>query len=183
MKIYTKTGDSGTTELIGGERVSKADTRVEAYGTVDELAANIALLADIMGAESGFEGMIARLEEIQEELMTVEALLATGRGGEGKVAPLPESAIERLESEIDEMGEGLPSIRGFTLSGGHRVVSQSHVCRTVCRRAERAIVRASEEHPQEAATVGYLNRLSDWLYTAGRRAADILNVKEIFWIP
>jgi cob(I)alamin adenosyltransferase len=209
MKIYTKNGDKGTTSLIGGERVSKADPRVEAYGTVDELAAHLALWADMMRqtlvsarnifTHSNVRVSAARLlvqiadavDEIQKDLMAVEAVLATGAGaGDGgvggkgsKVAPLPETAIKRLESQIDAMSEGLPPLGGFTLPGGHPVVSQSHVCRTVCRRAERAIVRASEQRPLPSEPARYLNRLSDWLYAAGRKAAGLLEVKEIYWIP
>lgn len=199
MKVYTKTGDGGTTALVGGERVSKADPRVEAYGTVDELAAHLALLADMMRGTSahrifapvGHVKMSAArklcriaddIDEIQKELMVVEALLATGEGGEGRVAPLPESAVERLEGQIDAMGEGLVAPKGFTLPGGHPIVSQSHVCRTVCRRAERSIVAASELHPVPPAAARYINRLSDWLYVAGRRVVDILGIKEKYWI-
>jgi cob(I)alamin adenosyltransferase len=183
MKIYTKRGDSGTTSLIGGERVSKADVRVEAYGTVDELSAQLAMLSDLMRPEGALAEMVAALEQIQRELMTVEALLATGQGGEGKVAPLPQSASTRLEAEIDAMSEGLPTVKGFTLAGGHPVVSQSNVCRTVCRRAERAIVRAAEKHPVPEEVQSYINRLSDWLYTATRKAGATLGVEEIYWTP
>ncbi len=183
MKVYTKTGDGGTTALIGGERVSKADARVEAYGTVDELAAHLALLGDLMRDEKGFEAIVARIETVQKELMVVEAQLATGKGSEGKVAPLPADATARLESEIDTMSEGLPPLTGFTLPGGHPVVSQSHVCRTVCRRAERATVRVSELYATPPGVARYLNRLSDWLYVVGRKAVMTLGVKETYWIP
>jgi len=256
-KVYTKTGDGGTTALIGGERVSKADLRVEAYGTVDELSAHLALLADMLRTEElhgtwerievcggqgrddegrdgegrngesrdskdcdaegrggeFFEWLRAAFERIQIELMTVEALLATGRGGEGKVAGLTADVIRRLEREIDAMSAGLPPVGGFTLPGGHPALSQCHVCRTVCRRAERAAVRIADAvstadavntdddaHRAEsladnsAAAIppaanaqispeAYLNRLSDWLYTLGRRAAAELGIKEIYWIP
>ncbi len=183
MKVYTKTGDGGTTALIGGERVSKADQRVEAYGTVDELAAHLALLGDMMGETGGFDEIIVAIGEIQRDLMVVEAMLATGRGGEGKVTPLPVSAIERLERQIDDMSVELPALKGFVLPGGHPVVSQSHVCRTVCRRAERAAIRISNEYPLRPDAVGYLNRLSDWLYVAGRKAIEILGIKETYWAP
>jgi cob(I)alamin adenosyltransferase len=179
MKIYTKKGDSGTTSLIGGERVSKADPRVEAYGTVDELAAHLALLGDMMRPDARLEPMADAIDAIQKDLMTIEAQLATGRGGEGKVSPLPVGAIARLEGEIDAMSAGLPSIEGFTLPGGHPIISQSHICRTVCRRAERAAVRANAS---EATAAGYLNRLSDWLYVSGRKAVEILGLKEKYWI-
>ena len=193
MKVYTKTGDGGTTALIGGERVSKADARVEAYGTVDELAAHLALLGDMMRREEGFATTIDAIDRIQKELMVVEALLATGQGGrnadggsgyaESKVAPLPAAAVERLEREIDAMSNGLPPLAGFTLPGGHPVVSQSHVCRTVCRRAERATVRVSELYVMSPGVAEYLNRLSDWLYVVGRKAVMILGVKETYWMP
>ncbi len=185
MKVYTKTGDGGTTSLIGGERVSKADLRVEAYGTVDELAANLALLADMMrsGASGEFAAMQADIDEIQKDLMVIEAVLATGEGGRGKVAGLPEGAIARLEARIDELSAALPPVKGFTLPGGHPMVSQSHVCRTVCRRAERAVARASERHVVSPEPGRYLNRLSDWLYMIGRKAVNVLGVKEIYWIP
>ncbi len=188
MKVYTKTGDGGTTALIGGERVSKADLRVEAYGSVDELAAHLALLGDMMreagaaGVE-GFEKMTAAIEAIQRMLMLVEAILATGSGGQNKLGEFPDEAIEKLEAGIDAMSEGLPPLKGFTLPGGHRIVSQAHVARTVCRRAERATVRASEQYPIPPAPARYLNRLSDWLYVAGRKAVVILNAKETYWIP
>ncbi len=182
VKVYTKTGDGGTTSLIGGERVSKSDPRVEAYGTVDELAAHLALLADMMRAAAGFEETVAAIDDIQKDLMTVEAQLATGRGGEGKVTPLPESAMKRLEHQIDEMSAGLPPVKGFTLPGGHPIVSQSHICRTVCRRAERSTIAASATHPVSPDPARYLNRLSDWLYTAGRKAVGTLGIKEKYWI-
>jgi cob(I)alamin adenosyltransferase len=183
MKIYTRNGDGGTTSLIGGERVSKADPRVEAYGTVDELAAHLALLADFARRTGRLDGIAAGIERIQKDLMVVEAMLATGSGGEGMVAPLSESAIERLEGEIDSMSEGLPPLKGFVLPGGHPAASQSHVCRTVCRRAERAVVRLSPDRPAPPPVVEYLNRLSDWLYAAGRKTVSVLDVKEIYWIP
>ncbi len=178
MRVYTKTGDSGTTSLIGGERVSKADPRVEAYGTVDELSSHLAMLGDMMGGVSGFVEMIAWFDEIQIDLMTVEAMQAVGEGGEGKVEALPEEAIRRLERQIDAMSENLPQPGGFTLPGGHPILSQSHICRTVCRRAERVIIRAEEEYPVQPVAREYINRLSDWLYVVGRKAVEILAVEE-----
>jgi cob(I)alamin adenosyltransferase len=190
MKVYTKTGDDGTTALIGGERVSKADVRVEAYGTVDELAAHLALLADMIGDEAGLADLVADMKTIQGDLMVVEAMLATGRRAddgsgraENSVTPLPAGAIERLERQIDRMGEKLPPLKGFVIPGGHPAVSQSHVCRTVCRRAERATVRAAENHPMPVVAARYLNRLSDWLYVAGRKMVEVLGIKETYWIP
>ncbi len=186
MKVYTKTGDDGTTSLIGGERVSKADPRVEAYGTVDELSAHLALLADMMRCEPHgrlFDEHIAALEGIQIDLMTVEAMLATGHGGDAKVKPLPHITVEKLEKLIDTMGENLPPLKGFVIPGGHPIVSQSHVCRTVCRRAERAIVAIPGIYALRPIAGQYLNRLSDLLYVVGRKAVEILSVKEIYWTP
>lgn len=170
MKVYTKTGDAGTTALIGGERVSKSDPRVEAYGTVDELSAHVALLGDWMARRGGFEAEVEAIVEIQKDLMTVEAQLAGG------TIDLPQGTLARLEGQIDRWTAELPAVRGFVLPGGDTIVSQSHVCRTVCRRAEREAVRAGGDGR-------YLNRLSDWLYTLGRRAVAKLNVKELYWIP
>jgi cob(I)alamin adenosyltransferase len=200
MKVYTKKGDDGTTSLIGGERVSKSDPRVEAYGTVDELSAHLALLADMMrqttatrlfppsdhvkmSAARLLVQMADAIDDIQRDLMTVEAMLATGAGGEGKAASLPDRAVARLESQIDAMSAQLPPIAGFTIPGGHPIVSQSHVCRTVCRRAERVTIRSSELYRIPSEPAQYLNRLSDWLYVAGRKAVEILSVKESYWRP
>ncbi len=183
MKIYTKTGDHGTTSLVGGERVFKSDLRVEAYGTVDELMAFTALLADEMRADSRLKECVQTLDEINSRLMTVSALLAVGKGGEGKVAPLKDDAIKMLEERIDSWTAELVPITKFTIPGGNACVSQCHVCRTVCRRAERAALRASAEHPVDPGVLSYLNRLSDLYYTLGRLLNHRLGVEEILWIP
>lgn len=183
MKIYTKSGDDGTTSLIGGERVKKYDARVEAYGTVDELTAFIALLADNLRDEPRAEDVVEQLERVESELMTVQALLAVGRGGEGKVAPLEESRVERLELLIDSLQTEIPAITKFTIPGGHRAVSLAHVCRTVCRRSERAALRAQELSTVDATVLKYLNRLSDYLYTLGRVLTERFRVEERQWIP
>lgn len=183
MKIYTKTGDAGTTSLIGGERVKKYDLRVEAYGTVDELTAYIALLADMVIEDERTESIAEELHRIESELMSVAALLAVGKGGEDKVAPIAKERIERLEKSIDRMQEELSQITKFTIPGGHRMVSLSHVCRTVCRRAERAALRAGEHNTVDSSATIYLNRLSDYLYTLGRTLTERLKVEEHLWIP
>lgn len=183
MKIYTKSGDAGTTSLIGGERVAKYDARVEAYGTVDELTAFVALLADELRDDSRTEDVVAELERVESELMTIEALLAVGKGGEGKVAPLEECRVERLEACIDKMQTEIPAITKFTIPGGHRAVSLAHVCRTVCRRAERAALRAAEVGTTDGVMLKYLNRLSDYLYTLGRVLTERFRVEERQWIP
>ena len=183
MKLYTKTGDCGKTTLIGGERVSKCDVRVEAYGTVDELSANVALLSDMLREKEGTEEYVADLVRVGSHLMTVAALLAVGCGGEGKVAEPSEEIVTALEHRIDELSARVKPITKFTIPGGNRIVSMCHVCRTVCRRAERAALRANEEHCVSCQALIYLNRLSDYLYILGRALNEAFDVEEILWIP
>ena len=183
MKIYTKTGDNGTTSLIGGERVKKYDLRVEAYGTVDELTAFIALLSDALCEDERTENIIEELATIESQLMSVAALLAVGKGGEGKIAPIAEERIAMLEEAIDRMQAELPAITKFTIPGGHRALSLCHVCRTICRRAERAALRVTDIAEVDSSATIYLNRLSDYLYTLGRVVTERLKVEEKLWIP
>lgn len=183
MKIYTKTGDQGMTSLVGGERVFKTDPRVEAYGTVDELMAFTALLSDRMRGDERLTDCVRLLDEIDSRLMTVSALLAVGEGSADKVPPLKEEAVAALEEQIDRMTATLEPITKFTIPGGNSIVSQCHVCRTVCRRAERAALRAAALHPADPAALRYLNRLSDLFYTLGRTLNRRLGVEEILWIP
>lgn len=183
MKVYTKTGDKGTTSLIGGERVFKTDERVEAYGSVDELAAFTALLADNMRADTGLAASVDDLNRILSRLMSVEALLATGKSGSDKVAPLDPAVISWLEGRIDAMQEALPPIDKFTIPGGNAVVSMCHVCRTVCRRAERAALRADAAYGVDPAALAWLNRLSDYFYLLGRTLTAHYAVDEVLWIP
>ena len=117
MKIYTKTGDAGTTSLIGGERVAKCDLRVEAYGTVDELTAFIALLCDTLTEDERTAPLVGELQRIESQLMTVAALFAVGEGGEGKVAPIAEEHITEMEEAIDRMQAEIPAITKFTIPG------------------------------------------------------------------
>ena len=162
-KVYTKTGDKGTTSLVGGERVSKIDERVEAYGTVDELGSFTAYLSDHLRSD--------------EEL-------AVGHGGEGKLPDISPEAIGYLEERIDAMQSRVRPITKFTIPGGHPTVSLCHVCRTVCRRAERASLRAAALHPTISAnTLAYLNRLSDYFYLLGRALTEYYKVEETLWRP
>lgn len=180
MKIYTKTGDSGTTALLGGKRVSKGNLRIEAYGTVDELNSYIGLLRDqeINGTRA------AILKEIQEVLFIIGASLATSPGKDKVKKPdLREDDIEALELEIDRMEEQLDPLTKFILPGGHQVVSFCHLARTVCRRAERCVVTLYEEEEVKESIIRYLNRLSDYLFVLGRLIAKELNVKEVTWEP
>lgn len=183
MKVYTKTGDKGMTSLIGGERVFKCDERVEAYGSVDELSAFVALLADRLRPDAALASHVEELNHILSRLMTVEALLATGEGGRDKMAPLAPECVAWLEACIDTMQAALPPIDKFTIPGGHEAVSLCHVCRTVCRRAERAALRADQRYGVDATALVWLNRLSDYFYLLGRTLTAHYRVEETLWIP
>lgn len=176
MKIYTCTGDKGTTCLVTGERVPKYDERVEAYGTVDELMANIALLHDSMDEDEVFRPLRKDLMRVNYQLMTISAIFA------GTDAQTAESALDFLEGRIDEISATLKPVTKFTLPGGHELISRSHLCRTVCRRAERAACRTNAKYSLDSASLRYLNRLSDYLYTLGRKLTEILNIKETYWV-
>lgn len=180
MKIYTKTGDTGTTALLGGKRVSKSNTRIEAYGTVDELNAYIGLLRD----NTTTPARAAFLKNIQEILFVMGSNLATSPGKDKVRKPdFDKEDIRALEQEIDEMESQLAPLTKFILPGGHQVVSFCHLARTVCRRAERCVVLLQEEEKVEADIIQYLNRLSDYLFVLGRLLAKELNVEEITWEP
>lgn len=183
MKVYTRTGDKGTTSLIGGERVFKTDERVEAYGSVDELSAFVALLADRLCPDDSASEYVDELNHILSRLMTVEALLAKGEIGAEKIEPLDSQYVEKLERSIDTMQAKLPPIDKFTIPGGNDAVSLCHVCRTVCRRAERAALRADQKYGVDATALAYLNRLSDYFYLLGRSLTVHYRVEETLWIP
>ncbi len=180
MKIYTKTGDEGTTSLVGGTRVSKTDIRIEAYGQVDELNAYIGLLRD----QDVNDGRRELLKEIQDCLFTIGSRMATEPGKrKGKLPDLYEEDIEMLEKEIDLMTAELEPLRFFILPGGHTTVSYGHLARTVCRRAERVVLALYEHYPSDPIIPRYLNRLSDYLFVLSRQMARELNAEEVFWHP
>ena len=183
MKLYTRTGDRGTTSLIGGERVFKTDERVEAYGSVDELSAFVALLADRLRPDASAAVYVDALNRVLSRLMTVEALLAKGESGAEQIEPMDPQGVQWMEECIDAMQARLPQIDKFTLPGGHEAVSLCHVCRTVCRRAERAVLRADQRYGVDATALAYLNRLSDYFYVLGRSLTAHYGVEEVFWIP
>lgn len=183
MKVYTRTGDKGTTSLIGGERVFKTDERVEAYGSVDELSAFMALLADRLRPDASAAAYVDALNNVLSRLMTVEALLAKGETGAEKVAPMDSRHVVWLEERIDAMQTTLPPIDKFTIPGGYEAVSLCHVCRTVCRRAERAALRADQKYGVDAVALAYLNRLSDYFYVLGRSLTAHYGAEEMLWIP
>ena len=182
-KVYTKTGDKGTTSLVGGERVSKIDERVEAYGTVDELGSFTAYLSDHLRSDEGLAEYLGDLDRVASQLMSVAALLAVGHGGEGKLPDISPEAIGYLEERIDAMQSRVRPITKFTIPGGHTAVSLCHVCRTVCRRSERAALRADAKYGVEPSVLVWLNRLSDYFYLLGRTLTAHYEVKEVLWIP
>lgn len=178
MKIYTKTGDKGTTSLFGGKRVPKHHIRIESYGTVDELNSYIGLIRDQKIDKNTFDVLI----EIQDRLFTLGSMLATEPGNEKvKVPQLFEEDITLLENEIDKMNEVLPEMRSFVLPGGHTTVSYCHIARCVCRRAERLAVHLSEIEPVQEIVVKYLNRLSDYLFVLSRKLTQDNKANEIPW--
>lgn len=180
MKIYTKTGDRGTTSLLGGKRVPKSDLRIDAYGTVDELNSYLGLLRDQeVNLERG-----NLLKEIQDRLFTIGADLATAPGKDKVKKPdLHAEDIALLEHEMDLMEDQLPTLTAFILPGGHPSVSFCHVARTVCRRAERIVVELASIEPVSELVIQYLNRLSDYLFVLSRKMAQELQVKEVNWKP
>ncbi len=182
FKIYTKTGDKGTTSLIGGTKVSKAHLRIEAYGTVDELNSYIGLCRDMLTDEASR----AALLETQDRLFTIGSSLACDPEKETKlrIPDLKETDITLLENEIDRMNEVIPPMKSFILPGGHPAVSHLHVARCICRRAERCCVRLQAESEEvEAIVLKYINRLSDYLFVLARFAGYQLHATEIPWKP
>jgi cob(I)alamin adenosyltransferase len=179
MKIYTRTGDDGTTGLFGGERVCKHDARVEAYGTVDELNSVIGMVRS-----GGVDRVIdAPLEVIQNELFVIGAEIACVPGKEASLglALIDERAAARLEGWIDEAEKDLPTLKAFILPGGTPASSGLHVARTVARRAERALLRAGDKTPVRQELIIYLNRLSDLLFVLARCANHLAGVPDVPW--
>jgi len=180
VKIYTKTGDKGTTSLIGGTRVSKAHLRINTYGTVDELNSFIGLLRDQPVNESRKD----LLKEIQDRLFTIGSHLAMDYEVSKKQLPdLLPTDVTRLETEMDALDATLPELRHFILPGGHQSVSFAHLARTVCRRAERMIVELNAEEEVEDHIIIYMNRLSDFLFVLSRKMALELGIDEVKWFP
>jgi cob(I)alamin adenosyltransferase len=177
MKIYTKTGDDGTTGLFGGERVGKSDPRIECTGTIDELNAMIGLAA--VGAQ---EPLLAFLREVQNDLFVLGSHLATPSEKQNKsLPPLEDVIIHRLEMQIDSAETNLPPLRNFILPGGTETAARLHVARTICRRAERLLVDFSHDRPVAATMLTYMNRLSDWLFVQARSANASAGVADVLW--
>lgn len=178
-KVYTRGGDMGKTSLVGGHRVSKASERLEAYGTVDELSSHLGLLASLL-PDGDDKAMLIR---IQNSLFNVCTNLATDQD-QNELSPsayLPEGEIELVEQQIDDIMKLLPEKQGFVLPGGTREAAQAHVCRTVCRRAERRIVALAEVAKISPEVLQYVNRLSDYLFVLAKKINFNANQSEIVW--
>jgi cob(I)alamin adenosyltransferase len=207
MKIYTRTGDEGTTGLFGGPRVSKNHIRIEAYGTVDELNSVLGMVrsalprpmrGDLFGAEVTGEGapvdsspaepstteiMDRWLDRVQSELFDLGADLATPTDSKVQIQRFPQQAVVRLEEEIDAFDESLEELKAFILPGGHASASHLHLARTICRRAERRVIELASEETINAVCIVYLNRLSDALFTAARWINAEFGIAEPKWSP
>jgi cob(I)alamin adenosyltransferase len=178
MKIYTLTGDDGTTSLAGGRRVPKYSLRVEAYGSVDELIAWIGLLRD----HTENAGRKDILIYIQNQLMFCAAALATDNENSSSRVILPENeCLNILEKAIDSMEESLEPIKNFILPGGNVIISYCHIARCVCRRAERAVLRLNADEKTPAIVIKFLNRLSDYLFVLSRKISLEIDNEEIKW--
>ena len=187
MKIYTKTGDNGTTGLVGGTRLPKHDLRIDCYGTIDELNSYLGLIRDQQISNDSKTTLI----EIQNQLFIIGSLLATDpeklkddsiRKRLG-ISLIKSEAIAFLETEIDAMNLELPPMTHFILPGGHQTVSFCHIARCICRRAERNISKLNANHPTQPEVLIYLNRLSDFIFVLARKLSNELDAEEIKWIP
>ena len=187
MKVYTKTGDSGTTALFGGTRVPKHHIRIDSYGTVDELNSFLGLIRD-QDIQQEYKDTIIK---IQSDLFTIGAILATDpekatlKSGKERlnIEKISADDITSLEQEMDKMEASLSPMTHFVLPGGHQTVSFCHIARCVCRRAERLATALNELEPFESNALKYLNRLSDYLFVLARKLTHDLQADEIKWIP
>lgn len=187
MRIYTRSGDKGTTALIGGTRVPKHHIRIETYGTVDELNTHLGMLRSMQVSQEDN----AQLVEIQTNLFTMGSELATDpekaimRNGKKRlnISKISTVHVEQLEEWIDRINENLPPLKNFLLPGGNRTVAQSHICRTVCRRTERLATALDETEGIDENLLKYLNRLSDYLFVLSRKLSKDLKVEETPWTP
>ena len=182
IKIYTKTGDQGTTSLIGGTKVSKSHLRIESYGTIDELNSWIGFINDQIKKKK----VKKILAEIQDRLFTIGSSLACDPDKETKlkIPDLKETDVTLLEEEMDKMNAKLPEMKSFILPGGHPTVSAIHITRCVCRRTERLCVLLQQNNMfVDPLIIKYLNRLSDYLFVLARFISHELKVKEIPWKP
>lgn len=178
--LYTRTGDDGTTSLVGGARAKKNSPRLEAYGTIDELSSYLGSMASDIRADSELQGQV---REIQNELFNIGSYLATrpAVGDRPCCASLTKEKMNQLEGWIDALDEQTPKINAFILPGGSELASKAHLARVVCRRAERRIIDLSEEEYVDPQVIAYINRLSDYLFIAARYINFMRGVNEIVW--
>ena len=180
FKIYTKGGDKGTTSLMGGSRVPKYDDRIEAYGTLDELNSFLGLIRDF-GIQEKYRELIL---EVQHIVFAAESHLASeNEKSAARLPELEESMIDKLEREIDSMNAELPPLKNFLLPGGHPVVSYCHISRTICRRAERLVIKVAEKFEIDPIILRFLNRLSDYLFVLARKLGQEFGADETPWKP
>jgi cob(I)alamin adenosyltransferase len=183
-RVYTRQGDGGMTHLAGGQGIHKTHPRIETYGGVDELNACLGLAAEGMRGEVRLADLLARTVRIENELFDLGAQLSTLPEDRRPESPqITAAQVTRLEREIDEMNELVPSLRSFILPGGGEIAARFHLARTVCRRVERAALRLAIETPLDGHELAYLNRLSDWLFVASRYAGARLGIAELLWQP
>jgi cob(I)alamin adenosyltransferase len=187
-KIYTRTGDKGQTGLVGGQRVRKDSLRIKAYGTVDELNAFLGsarVTAELLADKAeGLKALASILKRVQHELFNLGSILATLPDDVHPKQPrITGAEVNQLEHEIDEANVYVPTLRSFVLPGGSRLDADLHVCRTVCRRAERIVVSLSRHEPVPPEAMHYLNRLSDALFVWSRWANFVLGASETLWAP
>lgn len=188
-RVYTRRGDEGTTQLVGGQTVDKSDKRIEAYGTVDELNAHIGkarqIIVDDYHGKPAYRSLSDTLLRVQHELFNLGSILATKPEDVGEQMPrVTDDDVEALEESIDTFNENLPELRSFVLPGGTELNAELHVCRTVCRRAERATVKLARDETIESDAISYLNRLSDALFVWARwSAVHPENKSEVLWEP
>ena len=181
-KIYTRVGDKGTTSLADGTRVLKNSARINAYGNIDELNSSLGMIRDQIELLLSADEIVQKVMMVQNELFEL--------GGELSLPPeivnkknnlIGSRQIQRLEAEIDEWNEVLPPLKNFVLPGGHPLNSMTHLARTICRRAEREIVAATEIEEIREDVLSYLNRLSDWLFVCARYLSHLVNAEEVLW--
>ena len=183
-RIYTRGGDKGQTSLVGGQRVSKDDLRIECYGTVDELNSCIGLATVTAALDERLTPLGTILLRVQHELFNLGSVMATLPEDVGPKQPqVTALEIQQLERDIDSMNGDLPSLRSFVLPGGTELNARLHLCRTVCRRAERLAVRMAREDAPTPFAIEYLNRLSDALFVWSRWVNAQLQVPEVLWEP
>lgn len=178
IKVYTKTGDDGTTSLFSGKRVAKHHIKIKAYGSIDELNSWLGWIRDQNIAPERKDEII----KIQKDLMIISSQLAND-GVELDIVPVGQNEVTLLEEYIDKMTDSLPPLKNFVIPGGHTLVSSTHLARSVCRRAERIITELNDNEPIDSVLIFYINRLSDYLFTLSRKLGFDLAVKEEKWIP